>query len=234
MIKLHSFGAAFGLADASPFVTKVKLFMAIHSIEYEEVVDAEKLGKAPKKKFPYIEDGDVIVADSSAIVQYLSNKHNIDMDDWLSDEQRASAHLIGKSLEENLYWCLVHSRWVNDDTWPKIKQQFFADMPFPLNKIIPGLARSATIKRINGHGMGAHSNEEVLEIAKQSFASLSTLLGDKQFFFGDKISSIDLTLFAQLGAFTLVDLDNATIRASREHGNLVEFTQRIQRSYFSN
>jgi len=36
-MKLHSFGPAFGLIDASPFVAKVKLFMAIHSIDYEEV-----------------------------------------------------------------------------------------------------------------------------------------------------------------------------------------------------
>ena len=49
MIKLHSFGSAFGLIDASPFVTKVKLFMTMHSIEFEEIHDADKLNKAPKQ-----------------------------------------------------------------------------------------------------------------------------------------------------------------------------------------
>jgi len=94
MIKLHSFGPAFGLIDASPFVSKVKLFMTLHSIDYEEVNDADKLAKAPKQKFPYIEDGENIIADSDAIIDYLSQKHDIDMDSWLSDEQIAQTSLM--------------------------------------------------------------------------------------------------------------------------------------------
>jgi len=234
MIKLHSFGPAFGLIDASPFVSKVKLFMTIHSIKFEEVNDLDKLGNAPKQKFPYIEDGGKIVADSSFILEYLSKKHNIEMDDWLSDEQRATAHLVGKSLEENLYWCLVHSRWIDNDTWPQVKEHFFSNMPFPLNKIIPAVARRGTVKRINGHGMGSHSNEEVLDIAKKSFASLAVLLNDKPYFFGEKMSSLDLIVFAQLSSHTLATLDNPMIRAAQKHENLLAFTRRIQETYFPN
>ena len=54
MIQLHSFGPSFGLIDASPFVAKVKLFLAVHKIEYQEINDVMKLGKAPKQKFTYI------------------------------------------------------------------------------------------------------------------------------------------------------------------------------------
>jgi len=215
-MKLHSFG-----------------FMAIHSIDYEEVNDLAKLGKAPKQKFPYLEDGDTVVADSSAILEYLSNKHNIDMDSWLSSEQHAVAYLVGKSLEENLYWCLVHSRWINNDTWPTVKAHYFSSIPFPLNHIVPAIARNGTIKRINGHGMGAHSVEEVLEIATRSFASLSNMLGDKAFFFGEQMSSFDLIAFSQLSSHTLVTLNNPMIQACREHTNLVEFTARIQATYFA-
>jgi len=234
MIKLHSFGPSFGLIDASPFVAKVKLFMTIHKLEFEEVIDLDKLGKAPKQKFPYIEDGDQIIADSGFIIDYLSDKHSINMDHWLSDEQRALGHLMGKSLEENLYWCLVHSRWINDDTWPTIKAHFFADMPFPLSTIISSLARKGTIKRINGHGMGSHSIQEVLEIADKSFESLSIMLGDKPFFFGDRMSSFDIIAFVQLSAFTLATLDNPINQTARGYSNLVEFTHKTQQTYFPN
>ena len=234
MIKLYSFGAAFGLIDPSPFVTKVNLFMTVNNIEFETICDPALLQKAPKKKFPVLDDDGIIVADSSFIIEHLSNKYTLDMDVWLTDEQRATAHLIGKSLEENLYWCLVHSRWVNDDTWPTIKQQFFAGMPFPLNKIIPMVARSGTIKRINGHGMGAHSNDEILAIAEQSFKSISTLLGDKPYIFGDKISSLDIIAFAQIGSFTLALIDNDASRLAKSHANLVAFTKRIEKEYYPN
>ena len=232
MIKLHSFGSAFGLIDASPFVTKVKLFMTMHSIEFEEIHDADKLNKAPKQKFPYLEDGQVVIADSDAILKYLSEKHDINMDSWLSDQQLALSHLLSKSLEENLYWCLVQSRWLNEDTWPTVKDHFFGSMPFPLNKIIPKIAKSGTVKRINGHGMGAHTKEEVLAIAEQSFDSLSVLLANKPFFFGDKLCTFDLIAFSQLSAFTLSSLDNPSNRAAKKHANLVNYTKQISKTYY--
>lgn len=233
MIKLHSFGPAFGLIDASPFVSKVKFFMTLNSIDYEEVHDVDKLGKAPKQKFPYIEDGEKVVADSDAIIDYLSRKHSIDMDSWLSDEQRALSHLLGKSLEENLYWCLVHSRWIDDQTWIKVRSHFFDDLPFPLNKIVPVIARRGTIKRINGHGMGAHSNQEILEIAEQSFDSLSKILGEQPYFFGDKPSRFDLIAFSQVSAHTLCTLDSPMIKLSRKHESLLNYTQRIRDQFFA-
>lgn len=130
------------------------------------------------------------------------------MDNWLNHDQSATAYLISKSLEENIYWCLVHSRWINDDTWPIIKERFFGDLPFPLNMIVPIMIRRSTRKRINGHGMGAHTNDEIHDIANRSFRSIATLLGNKQYMFGDKISSLDLIVFAQIGAFTLSSFDN--------------------------
>lgn len=232
MIKLYSFGPAFGLIDPSPFVTKINLFMTMNNIPFETICDSSKLQKAPKKKFPVIDDDGTVIADSMFIIDYLSKKHQIDTDAWLNEEQRASAHLIGKSLEENLYWCLVHSRWINEDTWPIINKQFFSSMPFPLNKIIPFLARSGTKKRINGHGMGAHSNEEIHIIADRSFKSVSTLLGDKPYMFGEQISSLDIIVFALVGSFILSTIDNETSRMARKYENLVTLTEKIQKKYY--
>lgn len=234
MIKLYSFGPAFGLVDPSPFVTKTNLFMTINNIEFESIIDTQSLQKAPKKKFPFIDDDGTIVADSMFIFDYLSKKHNIDVDAWMSEEQQACAYLIGKSLEENLYWCLVHSRWINDDTWPIIKERFFGDMPFPLNKIIPAIARHSTRRQINGHGMGAHSNDEIHDIAERSFKSISTLLGNKTFMFGNQISSLDIIVYAQIGAFTLSTLDNRSTLMAKQYENLVTLTQKIQNTYYPN
>lgn len=234
MIKLYSFGPAFGLVDPSPFVTKANLFMTMNNIEFKAINDTQALQKAPKKKLPFIDDDGIIVADSMFIFDYLSKKHSINIDAWLNEEQQANAYLIGKSLEESLYWCLVHTRWINDDTWPIIKERFFGDMPFPLNKIIPAVARKSTRKQINGHGMGAHSNDEIHDIAERSFKSVSTLLGDKAFMFGNQISSLDIIVFAQIGAFTLSSLDNRSTRMAKQYENLVTLTQKIQNTYYPN
>lgn len=63
------------------------------------------------------------------------------MDEHLSTDQRALAYLLGRSLDEDYYWFLVFSRWVEDDGWLLMKDNIAGGMSFPLNKIIPMVAR---------------------------------------------------------------------------------------------
>jgi len=232
MIKLYGFGSAFGLVDPSPFVTKVDLALRIAGIDYELIAKQTNLRNAPKSKLPYIDDNGTIVADSAFIIKHLKNNHEFDLDNWLNDEQRAIAQLVGKSLDENFYWCLVHSRWIDDETWELLKKQYFGGIPFPLNKIISKIVRGGVIKQINHHGMGRHSNDEILEIANQSLLSLSNLLGNKPYFFGDQISTLDVTAYAMLCGFTLSDIENEFNDLAANYQNLVTFTQRINKQYY--
>lgn len=232
MIKLYSFGPAFNLVDPSPFVTKVDLHLRINKLEFESIAGANNLQKAPKGKLPFIEDQGQLIGDSAFIIEHLKQNHNADLDAWLNDQQRASAYLISKSLDENLYWCLLHSRWIKDDTWPIVRSKFFDPMPFPLNKIIALVARRSTIKNANGHGIGRHSDEQILHIAKLSLDSLSSLLGEQDYFIGNRICSLDVTAFAMLSGMTLTPIDNELNRQAKGYENLVAFTKRIQTLYY--
>lgn len=233
MIKLYSFGLAFGLPDSSPFVVKVDLFMRINGIEFKSVPKVSNLQRAPKKKLPYIDDDGEIIADSVFIINHLNNKYKLTLDDWLNPEQKAIAQLIGKSLDENLYWSTVHSRWANDDTWPLIKKEFFSALPFPLNHIVPFVARRGTIAQLTNHGIGKHTDTEIREIANTSLQSLSVLLGDKPYFFGDKPCSLDVTTFAMTSSLILSTLDNEMNQMARSHINLESYCKRIMQSYYS-
>ena len=232
MIKLYSFGSAFNLVDPSPFVTKIDLYLRANNIDFESIPSADNLQKAPKGKLPFIDDDGLIIADSSFIVKHLEQYHNANIDQWLNAKQKATAYLISKSLEENLYWCIVHSRWVDDLSWPTVKANFFGHMPFPLNKIIPIIARRNVIKNITGHGMGKHSNGEIMTIAQKSLESLSLLLGKKPFIFGPQISSLDITAYAMISSFTQATIDNPMNDMAKKYHNLVAYAQRIQQEYY--
>lgn len=232
MIKLFSFGPAFGLPDPSPFVTKVDLYMKMTGVEFESIADVANLRKAPKEKLPYIDDNGKIIADSVFIIDHLKQHHSADLDQWLSEEQAAQTQLLGKSLDENLYWSIVYSRWIKDDAWPIIEKQFFSAMPFPANKIVAKIARSATRKQINGHGMGKHSDEEVHLIAQRSLKSLSVILADKPYFFGDQPCTFDVTAFAMISSLTLSTLETKLNDIARQYKNLVSFTQRVAEQYY--
>jgi len=232
MIRLFSFGPAFGLPDPSPFVTKVNLYLKMTGIEFESVIDPNNLRQAPKAKLPFIDDEGEIIADSVFIIDHLKQKHAADLDDWLNEQQAASALLMGKSLDENLYWAIVYSRWIKDDVWPTIEKQFFSSLPFPANKLVAKIARYSTRKQIMGHGMGKHTDQEIKDIATRSLQSLSVLLADKPYFFGNQPCTFDVTAFAMISALTLSTLETEMNETAKQFKNLVSFTHRIIEQYY--
>lgn len=232
MIKLYSFGPAFGVPDPSPFVMKVDLWMRISEIEFETVSGVNGLRKAPKGKLPFIDDDGTIVADSHLIIDHLRKNHGSPIDEGLSDEQRAIATLVGKSLDEHLYWCLVHSRWNRDDTWPIVREAFFGNMPQPLRTIVPVIARSKVRRSLYLQGLGRHSDDEILKMANEMFQALSNLLGDKQYLFGDRASTLDATAFAFLCEFILSDIHNPASEQARSYEKLVRYCVVIRDRYY--
>jgi len=233
MIKLYSFGANFGVMDPSPFVVKVDAFMKMAQLPFEVIANADNLKKAPKGKLPFIADGDSTIADSQAILDHLTQQYQVSLDDHLTAKQQAQAYLLTKSLDENLYWCLVYSRWILEDTWPVTNNTFFGGLPWLLRLFVPGLIRKSVKKNLHGQGMGRHSQAEILAISDKSFAALSTLLADNAYFFGEQPSSFDATVYAILCQFISVDCTNQFNDRARSYQNLVQFCQRIEQSYYS-
>lgn len=232
MIKLFGFGRNLGLIDASPFVTKVHAFLRMSGIQYTTIKGQQNLGKSPKNKLPFIEYGNDKIGDSRSIVEFLTQKHSLQLDSHLSPEDKASAYLIEKSLDENLYWCLVWSRWVHDDSWKVVKPAFFKGIPFPLSAVIPNIFRKKVKKSLYAQGMGRHSESEIIDIANQSFNALSVLLGDKAFFYGSKISTFDATAYAFISSFTHAKLDNEMNKKAKSYINLVAYADRVKQQYF--
>jgi len=233
MIKLYGFGKAFGVIDASPFVVKVDLFFKLTAIDYEYISDFNQLKKSPKNKFPFIDDNGTKVGDSAFIFKYLTEKYNIKLDDHLNDVQKAQASLYTKALDESLYWCLVYSRWVKEDTWPLLQDAFFSQIPIPFKWIMPSIIRKDVKNTLKRQGYGRHSETELLTIADEHFSALSTLLGESDYFFGDKVSSFDAIAYAALCEFISVDFFNSFNQQARKYDNLIQYCKRIETQYYS-
>jgi len=232
MIKLHSFGPSLNMVDPSPFVLKVDVFMRMANIQFEHVSSLNNLSRAPKGKLPFIVDGDKTIADSHFIISYLKRKYNVDLDSQLSNEQRHIGYLIAKSLDENLYWCLLYSRWADDNCWKYVKEAFFGSMPFPVKSIVPLIVRRGVISALKKQGMGKHSKEEIKTLAQESFDSLSALLARQKYFFGETPCTFDASAFAFLSEFILADLENEFNDIARRYDNLVKYCDNMQARYY--
>ncbi len=124
-----------------------------------------------KNKSPWITVNGKDVEDSQIVIEYFGKKMGKDLDDHLSEDQRATSRSMRIMVEEHFYWCMVLERWIYDDAkdaarifppslfpgiLPKSKYRFF------LKKFLkPNLK-----KQTHGQGLGRHDKETVLKFGR--------------------------------------------------------------------
>ncbi len=149
MITLYTFGPAFGLPDPSPFVTKAEMLLKLAGLPYR--TNSKGFNKAPKGKLPYIEDEGVIVADTTFIRWHIEKKYGHDFDLGLSPEERGIAWSVEKLLEDNLYWTMLHWRWVDDTNFARGPATFFKNIPWPARPVIEKMVRRMMRKNLHAN-----------------------------------------------------------------------------------
>jgi len=233
MIELFQYPPAFNLPSPSPFCVKLELLLKMASIPYSNRYDAD-VRKAPKAKLPYIViDGKQTIADSELILRYLKDSGQFSVDEWLSDAEKAQCIAVTRLVEDHLYWLLVDDRWLNDDVWPILRDNFFAGLPPIVKSIVPGIVRKQVRKTLYAHGLGRHSQAELKYFAEKDLEALDALLGDKPYMIGERICSVDATVYGILSSIYYPDFDTPLKAIALDHPNLAAYSDRITGRFFS-
>ncbi|WP_339414271.1 glutathione S-transferase family protein [Pseudomonas sp. EA_35y_Pfl2_R5] len=164
-------------APLSPFVRKVRLFMAEKSLEYQlEIVlpfgqPAWYRELNPLGRIPAFKDGDFTLADSSVICQYLDDKY----------PERPS--LLGQNAEQR-----AQVRWLEK----------YADY-----ELAPLCTFSVFRNRALKPSMGQSCDEAAVQKALHEklpahFDYLEQTLGSAEYLVGDSLTLADLALACQL------------------------------------
>ena len=234
MIELYKFGAAGPVCDPSPFCVKVETYLRMAGLDHETHSGMQYLRSSPKDKLPYIKDDGETLSDSTFIIRHLETKHNNVLNGHLTDAEKAIAHGLTKMIDENLYWTVVHARWILDHNWIIMKEMFFGKLAFPLKLFVPKMVRKNVLRGMKGHGIGRHSAAEIAEIGSWDLKCLSDFLGDKEYFLGGRPSTLDAAAYGILSQMMLSDTFTAPIfDKARTYKNLVEYTNRIHKKYFT-
>jgi glutathione S-transferase len=233
MIKLYQFPSRAPLPNLSPFCFRVEAFLRLAALPYE-VISVSNPSKAPKKKLPFLVDaGGQSVADSQLIIEHLIRTQRLTLDDHLSDADRAIAHAFTRMLMEHFYWVVVFSRWVDDEGWSKFKVMFLKSLPPVIGPVIAATVHRRTKRTLEAHGLGRHSPQEIWRMGEADLDALSTLLGDRDFFFGEQPSTFDATALAFLGCVLYSTIVDPPVKKHlRAHQNLVAFCDRMMRRCF--
>ncbi len=232
MITLHQFPPIWGLPNASPFCMKVETYLRMTGLPYQFARGAD-IRKAPKGKFPVIEDNGRIVPDSGFILEYLQATHGDPLDGGLTPAERAVALALRRLMEENLYWSVLYSRWGVDDHWRVTRAAYFGFLPAVVRPLITGMIRRQALKALRGHGMGRHSREEIYHIGKTDIGALADFLADKPFFMGEQPTSLDATAYAFLANILGQPIADPLQAHARTFANLGRYCERMQARYYA-
>jgi glutathione S-transferase len=231
MIELHQFSPSWGLPNASPFCMKLETYLRMADLPHK-VVYEDKLDKAPKGKMPYIVDGDQKLGDSNLIVEYLKKRYGDRTDSHLSPSDQGISLAMRRMVDENLYWCIVYSRWIDEPNWEITRSAYFGNLPPVLKQLLPKVLRKNVRKSLEGHGMGKHSAEEIYDIGCRDLIALSGFLSDKQFFFGDSPTLLDATAYAAVFNLIQVPMESPIATRARHLDNLVAFCDRMTQRFY--
>ncbi|WP_299488513.1 glutathione S-transferase family protein [Acaryochloris sp. IP29b_bin.137] len=232
MLTLYQFEPVWGLPNASPFCMKLETYLRMTHLDYQVDTSAD-VRKAPKGKLPYIKDNGKIIADSNLIIDYLKATYGDPLDGHLSPMDAAVALAFQRLIEENLYWALVYSRWIDEKNWPTTKAVYFSDLPLVLRSIIPKIALKSVTQNLQGHGMGRHTPTEIYHIATLDLQALSSFLHDKPYFMGDQPTTLDASAYSVLANI----LDDTLTSPLRENAmqleNLGRYCDRMHQAYYA-
>jgi glutathione S-transferase len=233
MIKLYQFDPAFGLPNASPFCMKLETYLRMARLPFEIApASLRAFNKAPKGKMPYIDDDGKVIADTTHIIDYLKASYGDPLDGWLGADQRATALAFQRLIEENLYWAVVYTRWVEPAGWAQTQSAFFGKLPAPLKWIVPPLARRGLIRQLHGHGMGRHSRQEILDIGKRDITALADYLASKPYFMGSKPCSLDASVYAFLANLVWPPVESELKQHAKHYPQLQAYCHRMRQQYY--
>jgi glutathione S-transferase len=218
---------AFGLPTFTPFGLKLMAYMRLTALPFQVVTEVDP-GRGPKRKFPWLVDGDVTLGDSDFIVRHLRDRYGLDLDADLQAASRARAHALRRMIEESLCFSILYFRWFDMETCRAATDVALASMPWALRATVRPLIRRRILRDLRGQGIGRHRPEEVLALGGADLDVLAETLGDQPFLLGPTPHLADTSAAAFLAVILYPPFDNLLQRRLLRHDNLVRYTGRMR------
>jgi glutathione S-transferase len=97
---------------------------------------------------------------------------------------------------------------------------------------VPNMLRKNNQKKLQGHGMGKHSSEEIYAIGIADLIALSDFLADKLFFFGNKPTSLDASAYGILANILWAPFDSPIKNKAQQLNNIVAYCDQMRDRYY--
>jgi glutathione S-transferase len=228
---VYTFGAQWGLPTCGPFGLKLEACLRMLDVPYRRVHENDSR-KGPKRKSPWIEDGDVRLGDTELILEHVQRSCGKHLDEGLTAAELASAHVLRGMLEERYHQIFEYELAVLDDGFAELKKVITAKMPSLLAPIAATMVRRSITQHLFERGIARHAPEEVAAMGRADIDALSAWLGDREWFVADRPTRADAIAFGLLAVSIRSPLPTPVCTYARTKPNLVAFVDRALSRFF--
>lgn len=215
----------------TPFGTKVETYLRMVGLPYETKIGDPR--RNPKGKVPWVVDDGRMISDSSDIVDHLKAKYGDPLDAALTPAQRALAVTVRRTIEEHLYWALVHTRWVEPDGYVRTRECLVKLLPPVLGGVVVDrVIRRQMLGQLRAHGLGRHAPGDVYRRGCEDLSAIAALLGEQPYLLGERPTTVDASLYAMGAGIWMFPADSPLKRHFGGHANLVAYVERMHGRYF--
>lgn len=230
-LRVITFAPAWGLPTAGPFGLKLEACLRMLGIRYERAFENDNR-KGPKRKSPWIEEGELRLGDTELIFAHLQRTRGVELDRDLSADQRAQSHVLRRMLEEHYHQIFEYELAVPDEGFAELRKMFVGSIPAPVLPIVAPILRRSFKKHLFERGIARHTPEEVEAMGRADLDALSTWLGDRDWFITDRPTKADASAFGLLAVSIRSSLPTPVCSYARTRPNLVAFVDRALAHFF--
>jgi glutathione S-transferase len=230
-LRLVTFHPAWGLPTAGPFGLKLEACLRMLDVPYDRAFEGDSR-KGPKRKSPWLEDGDLRLGDTELILEHIRRTRGKELDVGLSAVDRARSHVLRRMLEEHFHQVFEYELMVLDAGFAEVRKQIDLQVPALLRPIVAPLVRRGFKQHLFERGIARHSSAEVESMGRADVDALAAWLGGRQWFIADGPTKVDATAFGLLAVAIRSGLPTPVCTYVRSMNNLVAFVERGVATWF--
>jgi glutathione S-transferase len=230
MIILFTAGPAFGLPEASPYVTKTEVQLQMAGIAYRKERATPDL--SPKGQLPFIDDEGERIGDSTFIRAHIERKYGVDLDAGLDARERAQAWALERMIENHLTWAVIYFRWLVPENFEKGPSHWFDGVPEPARAGVKADVLGRVTAAMRAVGIARHSPEEIVGLGDRSLSALSLQLGDRPYLMGERPAGVDAMAFGSLACLLTPFFASPLRQRAIAYDNLTAYADRMMRAHF--
>lgn len=183
--------------------------------------------KSPTERLPYAVYNGTAIADSEFIAQFLKKEFALEVDAHLTPKDHAIGLATKRLAEGSLQFGSSRIMMVNNALF--VAQLYSQELNLPLfvAKFFVRGMRKSYINLLNTVGHGDLTEEQFKGELIRDYKALEALIGDKPFLLGDRATSYDCSLYANLQFYLALGLNEPEFDYLRNSAVLTAYVRRL-------